>query len=184
MVVSRGSVHSGAMTITDELTPVDTPPDPPGPGSGDGLHRSSSRRMVAGVAGGLAERFDIDVTVVRVAFVVVACVWGLGVVVYLAMWALVPVDGAPVRTPGSDGTEGPADGADPSKPTGPPWLTYVLLTGALFIGLMVTSTWWGGPRWGGAWASCGWSCSSAWWSWLSGGRPTSPPSVGSCWSWR
>jgi hypothetical protein len=25
----------------------------------------------------------------------------------------------------------------------------VLLTGALFIGLIVSSTWWGGPRWGG-----------------------------------
>ncbi len=31
----------------------------------------------------------------------------------------------------------------------PSWLAYVLLAGALFLGLMISSTWWGGPRWGG-----------------------------------
>lgn len=98
--------------------------------------------MVAGVAGGLADRFDIDVTVVRVAFVVLACLWGLGVALYLAMWALVPIDrGAPDEPP-----SGPV--AD-ELPSGPPWLTYLLLTGALFIGLVFSSTWWGGPQWGG-----------------------------------
>jgi phage shock protein PspC (stress-responsive transcriptional regulator) len=97
------------------------------------------------VCGGIADRFDVDVTLVRVAFVVVAFFWGLGVVVYLAMWALVPVE----RTPdGSDDAPGESD-AQAELPTGPPWLTGLLLTGALFIGLIFSSTWWGGPGWGG-----------------------------------
>ncbi len=61
--------------------------------------------------------------------------------VYLAMWALVPIDGRPRRaTVGARGRR---------APSGPPWLTYVLLTGALFLGLVFSSSWWGGPRWGG-----------------------------------
>ena len=100
---------------------------------------------MAGVSGGIADRFDVDVTIVRVAFVVLACFWGLGAVVYLAMWALVPVD----RTTDGPGAGPEAAGPPSELPSGPPWLTYLLLTGALFIGLIFSSTWWGGPRWGG-----------------------------------
>jgi len=144
MVRSPRRVHSVPMTVTEERPPIDPPPAPGEPPDADGLHRSTGRRLVAGVAGGIADRFDVDVTIVRVAFVVAACFWGLGVVVYLAMWALVPPDHGGGTHP--DGT-GPADA--PEGPAGPPWLTYVLLTGALFIGLVVSSAWWGGPRWGG-----------------------------------
>jgi phage shock protein PspC (stress-responsive transcriptional regulator) len=87
-----GQAHSGPMTTTEEHPPVETPPSEPGVAGPDLLRRSSSRRLVAGVAGGIAERFDIDVTIVRVAFVVAACFWGLGAVIYLAMWALLPPD--------------------------------------------------------------------------------------------
>ena len=141
------------MTITDEYPPNGTPPDPPespgpadppGPDPHDLLRRSSKHRMVAGVAGGLAERFDVDVTIVRVAFVVAACFWGVGAVVYLAMWAVVSPDnrsGHPAA--GVDGMDG-----EPVA-VGTPLLSYVLLAGALFLGLVLSSTWWGGPDWGG-----------------------------------
>ena len=127
------------MTITDEHPPIETPPEEPRPGGPDVLRRSTSKRLVAGVAGGISERFDIDVTIVRVAFVVAACFWGLGAVVYLAMWALVPPDKEPDRP----------EGADPEVPAGTSWMTYVLLTAALVLGLILSSVWWGGPRWGG-----------------------------------
>jgi phage shock protein PspC (stress-responsive transcriptional regulator) len=54
------------------------------------LHRSSTKKIFGGVSGGISERFDIDANIVRVIFVVLALVYGLGVAIYLAMWVLVP----------------------------------------------------------------------------------------------
>jgi phage shock protein PspC (stress-responsive transcriptional regulator) len=95
--------------------------------------------MLAGVAGGLADRFDIDVSLVRVAFVVAACAWGVGLIVYLAMWALVPKEGA---------LDGPTDDDAAGEPTSS-WLAAVLLGGVLVFGLLVATSWWRGPSWGG-----------------------------------
>lgn len=49
--------------------------------------------MVAGVAAGVADCFDVDVAVVRVALVVLALAGGIGVPLYLAAWLLVPEEG-------------------------------------------------------------------------------------------
>jgi phage shock protein C len=57
------------------------------------LHRSSKKKIFGGVAGGIAERFDIDANIVRVVFVVLALLYGLGAAVYLAMWVLIPKSG-------------------------------------------------------------------------------------------
>lgn len=54
------------------------------------LYRSRNRRMVAGVCGGLADYFDIDPTVIRVLFLILAVFGGSGLVVYLVMWIVVP----------------------------------------------------------------------------------------------
>jgi phage shock protein PspC (stress-responsive transcriptional regulator) len=48
--------------------------------------------MLAGVAGGLAEFFDVDPTLVRVGFVALALLGGLAVPLYLAAWLLIPED--------------------------------------------------------------------------------------------
>src|SRR5664279_6288224 len=85
-----GPAHSASMTITEELppgSPAEPPPVPPGEAGPDPselppFRRSSTRRLLAGVCGGIADRFDVDVTIVRVGFVVAACLWGVGVVVY------------------------------------------------------------------------------------------------------
>jgi len=50
--------------------------------------RSSNDRVIAGVAGGLAERIRIDPVVVRLAFVVLALAGGVGVVLYLVLWTI------------------------------------------------------------------------------------------------
>jgi phage shock protein PspC (stress-responsive transcriptional regulator) len=75
-------------------TPDDGPEAPApleGPrGERQTLHRSATKRVFGGVCGGLGERFDVDANIVRVVFVVLSVVYGLGVVVYLAMWALIP----------------------------------------------------------------------------------------------
>lgn len=58
------------------------------------LHRSRDDRMVAGVLGGIAERFGWDVTLVRVAFVVgsIVSVGFPGILVYLLLWIIMPAD--------------------------------------------------------------------------------------------
>ena len=54
------------------------------------LYRSRSNRQVAGVCGGLAEYFNMDPTLIRVLFVVLAVLGGSGLVLYLALWIIVP----------------------------------------------------------------------------------------------
>ena len=53
------------------------------------LYRSRTNRQVAGVCGGLAEHFNVDATLLRVLFVVLAVLGGSGIVIYVAMWILV-----------------------------------------------------------------------------------------------
>jgi len=54
------------------------------------LYRSRSNRQIAGVCGGLAEYFNMDATLLRVLFIVLAVLGGSGIVQYLAMWIIVP----------------------------------------------------------------------------------------------
>ena len=54
------------------------------------LYRSKTNRQVAGVCGGLAERFNVDPTLMRVLFIVLAIFGGAGIVLYIAMWIIVP----------------------------------------------------------------------------------------------
>jgi phage shock protein C len=54
------------------------------------LYRSTTDKMIGGVAGGLAEYFDIDSTLVRVLFVVVVFLGGGGILAYIILWIVVP----------------------------------------------------------------------------------------------
>ena len=54
------------------------------------LYRSKTNRQLAGVCGGLAEYFNLDATLIRVLFVLLAVLGGSGVVLYVAMWIIVP----------------------------------------------------------------------------------------------
>ena len=58
--------------------------------AGRKLYRSKSNRQVAGVCGGLAEYFNLDPTLIRVLFIILAVLGGSGVIIYLAMWIIVP----------------------------------------------------------------------------------------------
>jgi phage shock protein PspC (stress-responsive transcriptional regulator) len=64
------------------------------------LLRSRNERMLAGVAGGLADYLNLPPTLVRLGFVVAALFGGFGVLAYLVMAVIVPQDdgsGEPVR---------------------------------------------------------------------------------------
>jgi phage shock protein PspC (stress-responsive transcriptional regulator) len=64
---------------------------PPGPTTPRQLTRSRSDRMLAGVAGGIAQTYGFDPALVRLAFVVLAlATLGTGVVVYGIAWLVVP----------------------------------------------------------------------------------------------
>ncbi len=58
------------------------------------LRRTTNGRIVAGVAGGIAEYFDVDVAVVRLAFVAFTLLGGIGAPLYAAAWLLIPEAGA------------------------------------------------------------------------------------------
>jgi signal transduction histidine kinase len=52
------------------------------------FQRSSTDRMLFGVCGGLARRYGVDAYVVRIALLLLTLTGGLGVVLYVAAWAL------------------------------------------------------------------------------------------------
>jgi phage shock protein C len=54
------------------------------------LYRSKTDRKLAGVCGGLAQYFNVDATLIRVLFVLLAVLGGSGLVLYVAMWIIVP----------------------------------------------------------------------------------------------
>jgi len=54
------------------------------------LLRAREGRLVAGVASGLAAYFGVDVNLVRLAFGVFTIFYGLGLLLYLVAWAIVP----------------------------------------------------------------------------------------------
>ena len=54
------------------------------------LYRSRKDKMIGGVAGGLAEYFDIDPTLVRILFIVTLFIGGGGFLAYIIMWIVVP----------------------------------------------------------------------------------------------
>jgi phage shock protein PspC (stress-responsive transcriptional regulator) len=57
------------------------------------LYRRRDGRLVAGVCAGVADYFGIDVTLVRLAFAVFTIFWGLGALLYLVAWAVIPEEG-------------------------------------------------------------------------------------------
>lgn len=105
-----------------------------------GLRRSTNRRMIAGVAGGLGERFDVDPNIVRVIFVVLTALFGLGAAIYLAMWVLIPQSGKAAN----------GDFDDASAPvTNTRLLGYVALAGVVVAVIIVLSAFNNAPRLGG-----------------------------------
>jgi phage shock protein PspC (stress-responsive transcriptional regulator) len=83
-------------------TDTDTPPSAPRP-----IRRPLKGRMLAGVAAGISQHFNVDVTIVRIVFAVLTIVGftsiayfgGLplylgGIPLYLACWLLIPEEGS------------------------------------------------------------------------------------------
>ncbi len=56
------------------------------------LYRSRYDTVIGGVAGGLAEYFEIDVLIVRILFLVLAFAAAGGVLLYLILWIVIPLN--------------------------------------------------------------------------------------------
>ena len=56
------------------------------------LFRSRSERWLAGVCGGIGDYFDIDATVIRILFILFGLVFGSGLLFYLILWILIPLE--------------------------------------------------------------------------------------------
>lgn len=54
------------------------------------LYRSTSDKVIGGVAGGLGDYLNIDPVIVRIIFVLLAIFGGSGVLVYIILWIVVP----------------------------------------------------------------------------------------------
>jgi len=85
MVTGGTRRHDEAMTAHEQ----------PNGAEAAALRRPSAGRILAGVAAGVAEYLGVDVAVVRIAFVVLTFVGGVGVPAYLAGWLLIPGEDAP-----------------------------------------------------------------------------------------
>ena len=62
------------------------------------IHRSENDKMIAGVAAGLAEYFNIDPVFMRLIFVIVFLAGGSGILIYIVLWIIMPKE-----TPSTDG---------------------------------------------------------------------------------
>lgn len=56
------------------------------------LYKSRRNRMIDGVCGGFAEYLDVDPTIVRILWVLVACMGGAGILLYIAGMIIMPVN--------------------------------------------------------------------------------------------
>ena len=75
-------------TTTDPITDTDTQRRP------RLLRRCPHERMLAGVAAGLADYLEVDLTMVRIALVVLALIGGIAIPLYFAAWLLIPSEDA------------------------------------------------------------------------------------------
>ena len=100
-------------------------PDVP-PGAPIELVRPLERRAIAGVATGLADYWGISPALTRVGFIGLAIFGGVGFVLYLAGWLLIPND---------DGTESIAEEAIRRARSGESWVGVALIGLAAVVGL-------------------------------------------------
>lgn len=57
------------------------------------FQRSSDKRLLAGVCGGISEYFGWEPTIVRIVFVVLTLLGFSGVFVYILAWLIMPAQG-------------------------------------------------------------------------------------------
>lgn len=114
---------------------------------GGRLYRSRNDRVLGGVAAGLGHYFNIDPTIVRLAWVLLTLWGGTGVVLYIIAWAIVPEHRGGHEAAASEGYDsGRGYGADGPRPVQSPqdrrtlgWLLLCVGAAVLLFGTPVLS---------------------------------------------
>lgn len=100
------------MPVDDDAATGPAPVAPPAPDAAPrGLFRSETDRLLAGVCGGVGERYGIEPVVVRLAFIAAVFLGGSGILFYVAAAILIPRGPSPV---GPDGTVAPGYAPPPA----------------------------------------------------------------------
>ncbi len=102
------------------------------------LRRGRTDRVVAGVAAGVARHLRIEPLVVRLAFVILAFAAGFGVIVYLLLWLLAPVEVADAADETDAATRRPLPRPSPQQLVG----MSLILVGVATL-FLVTGLWFG-----------------------------------------
>lgn len=104
------------------------------------LYKSRRERMIDGVCGGIAEYFDVDVTIVRILWVLVTLLGGSGFILYIIAMIIMPVN------PDHIGGAQPAVNGTKHTDRKRFWGVLLILVGALILftnlGLFAAFRWW------------------------------------------
>jgi phage shock protein C len=57
---------------------------------GKKLYLSDINKKIGGVCGGIGEYFEIDPTIIRLAWVILTFIFGTGIIAYLIAWLVIP----------------------------------------------------------------------------------------------
>jgi len=97
------------------------------------LYRSRKNKIIAGVAGGLGEYFDIDPVIIRIIFVVTGLMGGSGILAYIICWIIIPQESV-ASAATAEGPPPESEKTSNEKETGTPnGRSRALLPGLLLI---------------------------------------------------
>lgn len=86
------------------------------------LTRPSTGAMIGGVCAGIARYLNLDATIVRIAFVLIAVFGGSGILIYLVLWAVIPKEeGGSLAQEGVDKARQWYDSRKTDSPKEPPY---------------------------------------------------------------
>ena len=97
-------------------------------------YRPADRRLVGGVATGLADHLGVPVIWVRVAFIVGSWLQGIGVIAYLLLWRFLPLQ-TPDLSPGLESAT--RRGLRRGRAAGPAEIGQTIALGAVGIGVLL-----------------------------------------------
>jgi phage shock protein C len=54
------------------------------------VYRSANDKILGGVCGGIADYYNVDPVLVRLLWIAISFLWGLGILLYIIAWIIIP----------------------------------------------------------------------------------------------